>query len=83
MKKMLEQKKSKIFDLYFSKPKSGLADLWSLVEQNRASQKSKTFLWANFNNSNNNLRYVPYALDGLVTLSLYKATRPNPARPEG
>ena len=78
-----EKKKIKNFNLLFTKPKSGLADLWSLMEDKGRSGMIKTFLQVYFSNSNNNLRYVPYALDGIVTLSLYKATRPNLARPEG
>ena len=83
MKNILVPKKFKIFDLLFSKPKSGLADLWSLMEAKGQTGQGKTCLQVYFSNSNNNLRYVPYALDGIVTLSLYKATRPNLARPEG
>ena len=83
LKNILVPKKFKIFDLLFSKPKSGLADLWSLMEAKLRTITNKTFLHVYFNNSNNNLRYAPYVSDGVLTLSLYKATRPNPARPEG
>ena len=83
LKNILGEKKIKNFDLLFSKPKSGLADLWSLMEAKLRTITNKTFLHVYFNNSNNNLRYAPYVSDGVLTLSLYKATRPNPARPEG
>ena len=82
MKNILEQK-IKIFDLLFSKPKSGLADLWSRMVAKLRILGSKTFLGMYFNNSNNNLRHVPYGCDGMQTFSLYKATRSNPARPDG
>ena len=83
MKNILGEKKIKNFNLLFTKPKSGLADLWSLMEAKLRTITNKTFLHVYFNNSNNNLRYAPYVSDGVLTLSLYKATRPNPARPEG
>ncbi len=45
--------------------------------------KDKMFSQVYFRNSNNNFIYVPYVTDGLVTLSLYKTIRPNPARSDG
>ena len=83
LKNILVPKKFKIFDLLFSKPKSGLADLWSLMEDKGRSGMIKTFLQVYSSNSNNNLSYVPYTTDVYWTLALYKATRPNLARPEG
>ena len=83
MKNILGEKKIENFNLLFTKPKSGLADLWRLMEAKLRTITNKTFLGVYFNNSNNNLRYVPYVSDGVLILALYKATRPNPARPEG
>ena len=75
--------KNRILDLLFSKLKSDLADLWSRMVAKLRILGSKTFLGVYFNNSTNNLRHVPSGCDGMTTLSFYKATRPNPARPEG
>ena len=83
LEKYFGTKKFKIFDLLFSKPLSGLADLWSLMEDKGRSGMIKTFLQVYSSNSNNNLSYVPYTTDVYWTLALYKATRPNLARPEG
>ena len=76
MKNILGQKK-KINHL-FSKPKSGLADLWSRMVAKLRILGSKTFLRMYFNN---NLRHFTCGCDGMLTLSLYMATRPNLSNP--